>query len=603
MTVPTGTSAPAPWTISTSVPSSSASSSTVAFSVSTSAMTSPRSTRSPTRFVQSAISAVSWSKPTFAISIGIRICLLLSFTRRGPGQPAIGTRGRASSTDGHLQDDLASVPPAEEDLERLARPVERQDGVDVCAQAAGRGQLEHGAVGGRVRARAAEDRDAVAEEPGEVELDDGPAVRAADDGAPAPGHRPQGLLPDRRIAGALDVQRRAARRGREDLVGERRLRAVVDDDVGAEPANVGGALLAAGRGDAARAVESCERAGRRADRPGRARDKDRVVGPQAGAVAEHRQRNGERVGHRGGLGETDAVGDAEDVPGGDGDVLGHPALAMDADVRQARAGLVLARHAQVARPARDRGLHDDPVTDGEAVHPGPEAGHDAGRVDAEDMRQGQGRGAIRRAAHREDVLAVGRDRADGDDDLVHFRPGTGQPARRQVPRTAARIFASDGSTNASSVRENGIGTSMVETRRIGPRSASKACSATRAAISAPTPQLWWHSSTTTRSPVFATDPRSVLRSNGTSVRGSTTSTEMPSAASVAAAARARWTMYDVATTVTSVPLRLTSATPKGIASHAAGTGPTTSNSFTWSAQKTGSSVSTAVRSSPYTSAA
>src|SRR3990170_840510 len=273
MTVPTGTSAPAPWTSSTSVPSSSASSSTVAFSVSTSAMTSPRSTRSPTRFVQSAISAVSWSKPTFAISIGIRICLLLSFTRRGPGQPAIGTRGRASSTDGHLQEDLA----------RLARPVERQDGVDVCAQAAGRGQLEHGAVGGQVRTRAAEDRDAVAEEPGEVELDDRPAVRAADDGAPAPGHRPHGLLPDRRIAGALDVPRRAARRGREDLVGERRLRAVVDDDVGAEPANVGGALLAAGRGDDARAVESCELDGRRADRPGRARDKDRVVGPQAGA--------------------------------------------------------------------------------------------------------------------------------------------------------------------------------------------------------------------------------------------------------------------------------------------------------------------------------
>src|SRR3990172_1468990 len=153
MTVPTGTSAPAPWTISTSVPSSSASSSTVAFSVSTSAMTSPRSTRSPTGEREEKADA-------------------------DPGQPAIGTRGRASSTDGHLQDDLASVPPAEEDLERLARPVERQDGVDVCAQAAGRGQLEHGAVGGQVRTRAAEDRDAVAEEPGEVELDDPPPLPA-----------------------------------------------------------------------------------------------------------------------------------------------------------------------------------------------------------------------------------------------------------------------------------------------------------------------------------------------------------------------------------------------------------------------------------------
>ncbi len=60
-----------------------------------------------------------------------------------------------------------------------------------------------------------------------------------------------------------------------------------------------------------------------------------------------------------------------------------------------------------------------------------------------------------------------------------------------------------------------------------------------------------------------TDSRIVAVSIGLIVLRSTTSTETPSSASRPVASRAEWTMFDQATTVMSVPSRLTSATPIG----------------------------------------
>jgi hypothetical protein len=61
MTVPTGTSSPAASVCSTSVPADVDSISTVDFSVSISAMMSPRATVSPTFLTQAAIEPVSMS--------------------------------------------------------------------------------------------------------------------------------------------------------------------------------------------------------------------------------------------------------------------------------------------------------------------------------------------------------------------------------------------------------------------------------------------------------------------------------------------------------------------------------------------------------------
>ena len=72
------------------------------------------------------------------------------------------------------------------------------------------------------------------------------------------------------------------------------------------------------------------------------------------------------------------------------------------------------------------------------------------------------------------------------------------------------------------------------------------------------------SSTTTSAPVFSTDVMIVASSSGDSVLGSITSTSTPSAASCSAASSARETIAEMATTVTSDPARLISATPSGI---------------------------------------
>ena len=63
-----------------------------------------------------------------------------------------------------------------------------------------------------------------------------------------------------------------------------------------------------------------------------------------------------------------------------------------------------------------------------------------------------------------------------------------------------------------------------------------------------------------------TDSTIVSRSSGTSVRGSITSTSIPSPASSSAAASASWTRRESATTVTSRPGRTTRARPIGTSS-------------------------------------
>ena len=111
------------------------------------------------------------------------------------------------------------------------------------------------------------------------------------------------------------------------------------------------------------------------------------------------------------------------------------------------------------------------------------------------------------------------------------------------------------------------------TRRTGPFRESNACSETTAAISDATLQCGGLSSTTTSVPVFSTEVTIVSRSSGDSVRGSITSALVPDAASRSAASSARSTIAEMATIVTSLPLRRTSATPSGILYASSGTGP------------------------------
>ena len=93
------------------------------------------------------------------------------------------------------------------------------------------------------------------------------------------------------------------------------------------------------------------------------------------------------------------------------------------------------------------------------------------------------------------------------------------------------------------------------------RRSANTSSAAMAAISLAALHVRWARSTTTSRPVFTTDARIVALSRGTSDRGSTTSTEIPSPARMSAAFSARLTAPEIATTVTSSPARLTSALP------------------------------------------
>src|SRR5581483_1587571 len=121
------------------------------------------------------------------------------------------------------------------------------------------------------------------------------------------------------------------------------------------------------------------------------------------------------------------------------------------------------------------------------------------------------------------------------DGAVHTLALTGDSMTR---RTAMAIFSALGYSVRSSGGLKGIWTSGVVTRRMGATRSPKAFSTTMAEISLAALHVVWAGSATTRRPVFATDLRMVSRSSGTRLRGSTTSTEIPSGASFVAAAMA-----------------------------------------------------------------
>src|ERR1700716_2872863 len=143
-----------------------------------------------------------------------------------------------------------------------------------------------------------------------------------------------------------------------------------------------------------------------------------------------------------------------------------------------------------------------------------------------------------------------------------------------MSRSAPTMRSTEGSQASSSEPAYGMGVSSPLTRRGRMSSDSHACSTTAATTVAPQLPPGGHSCTQTRRPVFATLPMIVSRSSGTSVRGSTSSTSMPSAASTSAAGSAWCRISCVATTVMSEPLRTTSARPISTRpSSPSGTGP------------------------------
>ena len=97
--------------------------------------------------------------------------------------------------------------------------------------------------------------------------------------------------------------------------------------------------------------------------------------------------------------------------------------------------------------------------------------------------------------------------------------------------------------------------------------------ATTAASSPPNPPVTGASCTISTRPVLVTDAMMVCVSSGLSVRGSITSSSMPSFSRIAAASRARGTMMEMAITVKCRPGRLTSALARGIVYRSSGTGP------------------------------
>src|SRR5207247_2599445 len=95
----------------------------------------------------------------------------------------------------HRQDDLAEDPPLGEQTVSLGDALERQDGVDDRPQAA-RGHVgeDLDELGLRPHRRS-EERQVLEEEDLEIELDVGPARRAAGHEAPAAGERAYAALP------------------------------------------------------------------------------------------------------------------------------------------------------------------------------------------------------------------------------------------------------------------------------------------------------------------------------------------------------------------------------------------------------------------------
>src|SRR5581483_9895301 len=193
---------------------------------------------------------------------------------------------------------------------------------------------------------------------------------------------------------------------------------------------------------------------------------------------------------------------------------------------------------------------DEPVAVAEAgAHPLPERSREA------------------EAVHEHDRPALARDLD------VELRAVDCDPVGHASVPTASTIACTEGAYAFSSDGVNGTGACGAVTRRTGPFSESNACSETAAAISDATLQCGGLSSTTTSAPVFSTDATIVSRSSGDTVRGSITSALVPDAASRSAASRARSTIAEIATIVTSLPARRTSATPSGILYGSSGTGP------------------------------
>ena len=138
---------------------------------------------------------------------------------------------------------------------------------------------------------------------------------------------------------------------------------------------------------------------------------------------------------------------------------------------------------------------------------------------------------------------------------------------------AASTSSACGTTKFSITGANGSGENFAPTRSIGASSQSNAWYWSTAATSAPKPIRVTASCATTARFVFFTDETSVSSSSGCSVRGSTTSTEIPSPSASSAAFRLSWTSRPVAITVTSSPSRCTRARPIGIGSISCGTLP------------------------------
>src|SRR6266566_5744654 len=189
----------------------------------------------------------------------------------------------------------------------------------------------------------------------------------------------------------------------------------------------------------------------------------------------------------------------------------------------------------------------------------------------------------------EQVVGRRKSEAEGGGDLLRraallLLPEMDEDARRAgdrpddchsvaASRSAPTMRSAEGSHASSSAPAYGIGVSSPLTRRGRMSSDSPACSTTAVTTVAPQLPPGGHSCTQTSRPVFATLPTIVSRSSGTSVRGSTTSTSMPSAASTSAAATDRWRISCVATTVMSEPVRTTSARPISTMPLSSGTGP------------------------------
>ena len=146
------------------------------------------------------------------------------------------------------------------------------------------------------------------------------------------------------------------------------------------------------------------------------------------------------------------------------------------------------------------------------------------------------------------------------------------------------------------------------TLAIGACSDQNPSSATMDAISDAALHTLCAGSAMTSRPVFSTDVRMLALSSGTSVRGSITSTDIPSASSSCAAAIACGTEPAIATTVPSVPSRSVFATPNGMSSSPlgrsslAGTSPRLPNSVPSSNMITTSLSRIAVFMRPFMSA-